>query len=114
VGKETEDVIVTIRGDESDRARKRDHTQAVRAFLTSLFPGATCREFSAGGSHVFRVQAAMLPDPELVLSDDVLEHADPVPYLDQETADALMRGARVILTHGRRRITERPPPERKP
>jgi hypothetical protein len=113
VGRGTEGIIVTIRGDESNRARKRDHTQEVRTFLNSNFPGATCREFSAGGSHVFRVQAAMLPDPELVLSDDVLEHADPVPYLDQETADALKRGARVILTHGRRRITERPPSERR-
>ena len=113
VGRGTEGIIVTIRGDEADRARKRDHTQSVRTFLNSHFPGATCREFSAGGSHVFRVQAVMLPDPELVVSDDVLEHADPIPYLDQETADALKRGARVSLTHDRRRITERPPPERK-
>jgi hypothetical protein len=105
---------MTIRGDESDRARKRDHTQTIRTFLESLFPGATCREFSAGGSHVFRVQAVMLPDPELVVADDVLEHADPIPYLDQETAEALKRGARVVLTHGHRRITERQPPERKP
>ena len=70
---------MTIRGDESDRARKRDHTQTIRTFLDSLFPGATCREFSAGGSHVFRVQAVMLPDPELVVADDVLEHTDPIP-----------------------------------
>jgi hypothetical protein len=104
---------MTIRGDESDRARKRDHTQAVRTFLNSLFPGATCREFAAGGSHIFRVKAAKLPDPELVVADDVLEHADAVPYLDQETADALKRGARVVLTQGHRRISERTPPERK-
>jgi hypothetical protein len=114
VGQGTEGTTVTIRGDESDRARKRDHTQEVRTFLNSNFPGATCREFSAGGSHIFRVQAAAPPDPELVVSDEVLEDAGTVPYLDQETADALKRGARVILTHDRRRITERTPPERRP
>jgi hypothetical protein len=112
VGKGTEGVIVTIREDESDRARKRDHIQTVRTFLDFHFPGATRREFSAGGSHVFRLQAAALPDPELVVSDDVLEDAGAVPYLDQETADALKRGARVVLTHDRRRISERTPPER--
>jgi hypothetical protein len=103
---------VTTREDESDRARKRDHVQTVRTFLDSTCPGATRREFSAGGSHVFRVQAAALPDPELVVSDDVLEDAGAVPHLDQETADALKRGARVVLTHDRRRISERTPPER--
>jgi hypothetical protein len=101
-------VPVTTRED----AQKRGHIQQVRTFLDSLFPGATRREFSAGGSHVFRVQAAALPDPELVVSDEVLEEAGTVPYLDQETADALKRGARVILTHHRRRISERTPHER--
>ena len=109
MGKATEGVTVTT---ESDRAQKRDHIQQVRTFLDFTFPGATRREFSAGGSHVFRVQAAALPDPELVVSDDVLEDAGPVPHLDQETADALKRGARVVLTHDRRRISERTPPER--
>jgi hypothetical protein len=112
VGKSTEGVIVTIREDESDRARKRDHIQAVRSFLNFHFPGATCREFSTGGSHIFRLQTAALPHPELVVSDEVLEDAGTVPNLDQETADALKRGARVVLTHDRRRISERAPPER--
>jgi hypothetical protein len=114
VGKGTEGVIVTVRGDESDRARKRDHIQQVRTFLDFHFPGATRREFSTGGSSIFRLQAAAPPDPELVLSDEVLEDAGTVPYLDEETADALKRGARVVLTHDRRRINERTPPERRP
>jgi hypothetical protein len=105
------DVIVTIRGDESDRARKRDHVQAVRTFLDFHFPGATRREFSTGGSHIFRLKATAPPDPELVVSDEVLEDPGTVPYLDQETADALKRGARVLLTHNGRRISERTPPE---
>ena len=40
VGKGTEGITVTIRGDESDRARKRDHIQTVRTFLDFHFPGA--------------------------------------------------------------------------
>ena len=112
MGKGTEDVTVTTRENESDRARKRDHIQAVRTFLDFHFPGATRREFSAGGSHVFRLQAAAPPDPELVVSDEVLEDAGTVPNLDPETADALKRGARVVLTHGGRRISERTPPAR--
>jgi hypothetical protein len=101
-------------GIESDRARKRDHTQEVRTFLNSHFLDATCREFSLSGSHIFRVKAAALPDPELVVSDDLLDGAGPVPYLDPDTADALKRGARVVLSRERRHVTERPPPERGP
>ena len=112
VGKGTEGITVTIRGDESDRARKRDHIQTVRTFLDFHFPGATRREFSTGGSQIFRLKAAAPPDPELVVSDEVLADAAAVPYLDEETAGALKRGARVVLTHDHRRISERTPPER--
>ena len=53
------------------------------------------------GSHVFRVQAVALPDPELVVSDEVLEEVDAVPYLDDDTAAALKGGACVIADRGR-------------
>ena len=97
-----------------EAARRRDNLLKVRTFLVSQFPGATLREFAASGAHVFRVQAAALPDPELVVGEDVLEDAGDVLYLDAETAAALTRGARVIVTHDRRRINERAPPERRP
>jgi hypothetical protein len=102
VGEEAEGITVTTREDETDRAL--DHIQQVRTFLDFHFPGATRREFTTGGARVFRLQAAAPPDAELVVSDHILEDAGAVPYLDHEMADALKHGARIVLTHNRRRI----------
>jgi hypothetical protein len=86
---------------------KKTGRDQVRNFLRFRFMGVQPEELLSGDAfHVFRLRAAKPPHAELVVSTKLLSDVGPVPYLDDETARALTRKARVVLTSKDRKITE--------